>query len=370
MITRHLFAVLLFVALLAPVAGRAAGGFADGVRYVFVTGQDTSRVAVIDSRDDRLAGSFDLGLMPSQVEMAGDPARLVAVDGNSARLALVSVDSGTLTMVPLDFVPSRLVVGGERAVVADPAAGVVAVVEVLSGRVVRQGRTLPFRDLQPVGNGSRLLLAPEVGENLLVLDLATLTVAAEVAPPRPGLGGFSSLARSPGDRMIYARAAAAPVVLAVDAIAGKVAGETPASAGIARAYTNAMGIVVLLPDSAARSVTLMPSSLKGGVSLAGEAGMAGVYSGWFDTVAFIPSTATGSVVVVDQQGRFRGDDIILGARPGRGTVTADGRKLYLPLLDANRVAVISAETRRLAGYVQLPFQPAVAVMARTFGLCH
>lgn len=369
MIARRLLAVLLF-AVLTPALCRAADGFGDGVRYVFVTGQATTRVAVIDSRDDRLVGDLDLGLVPSQLEMAGDPARLLAVDGHGAQLVLVSVENGAAIVVPLDFVPTRLVVAGARAVAAAPAAGALAVVDVPSGALVAQGRTPPFRDVQPVGDGSRLLLAPEAGETLLVLDVASLKIAAEVAPDRPGLGGFSSLARSPSGRLVYARAAASPVVLAVDAAAAKVAGEIAVGAGMARAYTNAMGLTLVLPDSAARSIALVPSSLKGGLSLPGEAGMANVYSGWFDTVAFIPSTTTGSVVVVDQQGGFRGDDIILGARPGRGTVTPDGRKFYLPLMDANRVAIISAETRRLAGYVPLPFQPGMAVMARTFGICH
>lgn len=370
MIACRLFAVLLVVSLLAPSLGRAAEGFADGVRTVFVAARETSHVGVIDARDDRLVATLDLGLVPSQVEIAGEPARLAALDGASTRLALVAVENGALTTVPLDFVPTRLLVAGRHVVAAAPAEGALAVVDVQTGRVSVQGRIAPFRDVQPVSDGARLLVAPEAGENLLLLDLATLAVVAEVAPPRPGLGGFSSLARSPGGRVVYARAATAPVVLAVDAVAGRVAGEITAGPGTARAYTNAMGITVFLPDSAARSIAVVPASLKGGAVLAGEDGMSAVYSGWFDTVAFIPSTATGSVVVVDQQGGFRGDDIILGARPGRGAVTPDGRKLYLPLVDANRVAIIDAETRRLAGYVTLPFQPGVALMARTFGLCH
>lgn len=370
MISRRLFAALLAGTLLLPVAGYAAGGFADGLRYVFVSGQDSTRVAVIDSRDDSLAGSLDLGLVPSQLEIAGEPAWLAAVDGVGTRLALVPVDGGAATLVALDFVPTRLLAAGGRIVAAAPSAGWLAVVDVAAGKVVVQGRLAPFRDLQPAGDGSRLLLAPETGERLVLLDAATLAVTAEVAPPRAGLGGFSALSRSPSGRVVYARAATAPLVLAVDVAGGKTAGEIAANPGMARAYTNATGITLVLPDSAGRSVTLVPASLKGGVSLPGEAGMTGVYSGWFDTVAFIPSSEARSVMVVDQPGAYRGDDIVLGARPGRGTVTPDGRKLYLPLVDANRVAVISAETRRLTGYVALPFQPSMALMARTFGICH
>lgn len=370
MISRRLFSALFAGALLLPVAARAADGFVDGLRYVFVSGQDSTRVAVIDSRDDTLAGSLELGLVPSQLEIAGEQGKLAAVDGASARLALVAVDGGEAGMVALDFVPTRLLAAGGRIVAAAPASGWLAVVDVTVGKVVAQGHVSPFRDLQPAGDGSRLLLAPETGEGLVLVDTSTLAVTAELAPPRPGLGGFSSLSRSPSGRVIYARAAGAPLVLAVDVAGGKMGGELAVGAGMARAYTNATGITLVLPDSAERSVALVPASLRGGVSLPGEAGVTGVYSGWFDTVAFIPSSDSRSVMVVDQPGAYRGDDIVLGARPGRGTVTPDGRKFYLPLVDANRVAVISAETRRLSGYVALPFQPSMALMARTFGICH
>lgn len=370
MISRRLFAALSAAILLLPMAGHAAGNFTDGLRYVFVSGSDSTRIAVIDSRDDTVVGSVELGLVPSQLEIAGEPSRLAAVDGTSARVALAAVDGGAATMVALDFAPIRLMAAGGRVVAAAPSAGWLAVIDVAAGRVVAQHRLAAFRDLQPAGDGSRLLLAPETGEGLMLVDTATLAVTAEVAPPRPGLGGFSALSRSPGGRVVYARAATAPLVMAVDLSTAKTAGEVAAGAGMARAYTNATGITLVLPDSAARSVMLMPASLKGGVSLSGEAGMTGVYSGWFDTVAFIPSSEARSVIVVDQPGAYRGDDIVLGARPGRGTVTPDGRKFYLPLVDAHRVAVISAETRRLTGYVALPFQPEMALMARTFGICH
>lgn len=369
MIACRLLAGLLAVVLLVPAAA-AAAGFADGLRYVFVTAQDSAKVSVIDSRDDSVAGSVDLGLVPNQMDIAGEPGRLVAVDGVGARVAVVAVETGAGTMVPLDFVPTRLIVAGTRVVAAAPPAGRLAVIAVDTGKVIGQGQTAPFRDLQPVADGAQLLLAPERGDGLVLFDLAAMKVATEVAPPRPGLGGFVSLARSPNGRLVYARAAAAPVVVAVDVRAAKVVGEVAAGAGTSRAYTNAMGITLVLPDSAARSVTLVPSSLKGGVSLRGEAGVTGVYSGWFDTVSFMPSTDTRAVVVVDQQGGFRGDDITLGATPGRGTVTPDGRKFYLPLVDANRVAVIDAERRQLVRTVTLPIRPAMALMGRTFGICH
>lgn len=310
--------------------------------------------------------------MPEQLESAGELGRLVAIDGHSEQVSVVVLDSGKATLLPLDFVPTRVVVSadGSKAVAAAPAAGRLAALDLRTLKVEAQASGLPpFRDLLPTPDGAQVLLAPQLGEAIAVHDLASGRQVGEVAPPRSGLGGFAVLTRAPSGRVAYARAAAAPVLAAIDLRSGK-ATAVDIGAGVGRAYTNAIGITLVLPDNVRRSVDLLPASLQGGISVAGEAGMTAVYSGWFDTVAFIPSTATRSVVVIDQQSRRRGDDIALGGVPGRGTVTPDGRKLYLPVMDGNRVAVINAEQRRLAGSVSLPGRPAIALMTRTFGICH
>lgn len=359
---------LLHILVLTFPGVAVAAGFADGLRYVFVAAQDSGRVGVIDSRDDSLAGEMDLGLVPSQLEIAGEPARLAAIDGTTARLSVVPVDGGAARMVTLDFVPTRLLAAGGKIVAAAPEGGWLALVDAARASVVAKGKTAPFRDIQAAEGGERLVLAPRDGERLAIMDTATLSVVAEAAPPRSGLGGYSWLGRAPNGRVVYARAAAMPVLVALDVRAAKVVAEMPT--GAARAYSNATGITLLLPDDQTRTVTLVPSSLKGSTVLRGEGTMSGVYSSWFDTVAFIPSSATRSVMVVDQQQGIRGDDIALSGLPGRGVVTPDGRKLYLPVTDGSRVAVIDAERRRLAGWVNLPYRPSVAQMARTFGICH
>lgn len=337
----------------------AAAGFNDGVRHVFVASGESGRVAVIDSRDDTVIGSLDLGLVPSQLEMTGETGRLLALDGISPRVVVAVLDSAAVGAVELDFVPTRLAISGDgaQAVAASPEAGRLAVIDLRRAEVVARDRRAPFRDV--VAAGDRLVLAPDSG--LDILDLATLRPLSHV----PGRS-YATLSRAPSTRVVYARALSEPLVAVVDVRAAKLAGEVATSAP--RAYTNAIGITMILPE--ADAVAVLPASLKGGVRLKGEAGVTGSYSGWFDTVVFLPSAASRKVMVVDQPSAARGDDIVLGAVPGRGTVTPDGRKLYLPLTDTNRVAVIDAEKRALSGYVALPERPSMALMARTFGICH
>lgn len=351
--------VLAAVFLGMSLTAATAAGFSDATHHVFVASRDSGRVAVLDSRADTVVGTLDLGLVPSQLETSGDSGRLLAVDGVSPRVALAVLAEAMVDAVALDFVPTRLAIGGDglQAVAAAPEQGRLAVIDLPRAEVVARDRRAPFRDL--VAAGDRLVLAPDNG--LDILDLATLRPLAHV----PGRA-FATLARAPSTRQVYARALSEPLVAAVDVRAAKVAAEVSSTAP--RAYTNAIGITLLLPE--ADAVAVLPSSLKGGVRLKGEAGVTGIYSGWFDTVAFLPSAASRTIMVVDQPSATRGDDIVLGAVPGRGTVTPDGRKLYLPLTDTNRVAIIDAEKRVLSGYVALPERPSMALMARTFGICH
>lgn len=350
---------LLAAAFLGMSVTAAAAGFADASHHVFVASRDSGRVAVLDSRADTMVGTLDLGLVPSQLETSGDSGRLLAVDGLAPRVAVAVLADATVGQVALDFVPTRLVVGGDgaQAVAAAPDLGRLAVIDLRRAEVVARDDRAPFRDV--VAAGDRLVLAPDSG--LDILDLGTLRPVVHM----PGRA-YAALSRAPSTRVVYARALSEPVVVAVDVRAAKPTAEVSSTAP--RAYTNATGITVLLPET--DGVAVLPSSLKGGVRLKGEAGVTGIYSGWFDTVAFLPSVASRKIMVVDQPSVSRGDDIVLGAIPGRGTVTPDGRKLYLPLVDTNRVAVIDAEKRTLTGYVALPQRPSMALMARTFGICH
>lgn len=352
----------------------AADSFGDGLRYVFVMLHDSSQIAAIDSRDDSVAGMVDVGLIPTELETTGDLRRLAAIDGRSPRVSITSLDGGKPTMVGLDFIPTRLMVAGtdsERVVAASPAQGRLALIDVASASVRGQWAAFaPFNDLLTTPEGDKVLLAPRDGEAVTIFDMTRGQPAGEIAPPVDGLGGFQAFSRSPGGRVVYARAAARPMVAALDLRYSRPDGLVEVGDGVAKAYTNAIGITVILPDNVRRKVALLPASLKGGRTVAGEAGMNGVYSGWFDTVSFIPSTATRKAIVIDQQAGERVDDIDLGGVPGRGTVTPDGRKLYLPLIDANAVAVIDAEKRTLVRTIPLSATPSIALMAKTFGICH
>ena len=63
-------------------------------------------------------------------------------------------------------------------------------------------------------------------------------------------------------------------------------------------------------------------------------------------------------------------DIPLNGTAGPGSVTPDGKKLFLPLEDAGEVAVIDAQSRRLTNTIPVGPKPTAAVMAGGYGVCH
>lgn len=367
-----LLAVTLTVAVQSPA--RAAGGFADMVRYVFVPMRDSTAITVIDSRDDTVAGAVEVGLVPSQIEISGDWARLAAVDGVSSRLAMIDLTSEAgPRMVPLPFVPDRLTISGDGRTLAALALGTgeAAFIDVFDARLRGTASGLgPLTDILLNRDGTLLYAATRGREGLGIVDVAAGRMVAEIPPQHAGMGEIASLSRAPSGRVAYLKPAKAAAIAVADFGEARTAA-IEAGEGVDKAYTNATGITLVLPDNHDRSVGFVAAStLKRKATLKGAGGMSAVYSGWFDTVTFIPSTVERKVLVFDQQGLERGDDIVLDGVPGRGTVTPDGRKLYLPLMDADALVVVDAEYRRLGGRIALPGRPVFAVMGRTFGICH
>lgn len=372
----RIFACLLILAAIVLTANPARAGqeFADVMRYVYVPLRDSTTIAVIDSRDDTVAGSLDAGLVVRQLDASGDLTKLVAIDGRTKRVSVIELASGGHTLMDLDFVPARLLVSGDGMTAAAwEASGTVMFIDLRGARTLRRAQDLPpLRDLLFSADGTVLYVAAEGREALGIVDVASGRLIGEIAAAHPGLGGIANLTRAPSGRVAFAKAAGMSAITAVNLSAGGAGTVLRTSSGVTKAYTSATGITVILPDSAERTVSFLSASALGKTKavLKGAAGMTYVYSGWFDTVAFIPSTAERSVLVYDQQALERGDDIVLEGVPGRGTVTPDGRKLYLPLENSDRMAVIDAEYRRQSGIIRLPGTAHTALMARTFGICH
>lgn len=347
-----------------------ASKFGDVARYLFVTHPASSRITVIDTRDDRVAGTLDAGVAPLQLEGSGDLAKLVAIDGQTPRVQLIELTSGRLQIIALDFVPQRIVLSsnGLRVAAFAPERGLFVVVDLLFAASI--GPTRQHAGLHD-------LLFDRRGEILHIADDKGIE-RFDVRAGRPlgridASGAVTRLTPSATGRHLFADSADGSigvVELEPSADGGGRIG-FPAGSGVTRAYTNATGTRLFLPDSRQRKMSFVsPRTLQTQATLPAASGLGHVYSAWFDTITFVPSTEGPAVLVYDQERVVRGADIALPGTVGRGTVTPDGAKLYLPIADDRSLAVIDAKVRRLTKRIRLEAPPRAALMAVTFGICH
>jgi len=120
-----------------------------------------------------------------------------------------------------------------------------------------------------------------------------------------------------------------------------------------------------------KTVTVVAtSSMAVAAVLKGSAGTTTVYSGWFDTLALVPSTSERKLLVYDLEKLAKAGEITLPGGPGPGAVTPEGTKLYLALEGTRQVAVIDLQKRQLVKTIEVGHEPLAAILGRSFDFCH
>lgn len=363
-----------FLILLAPPIAFAAEGFSDIGHLAFVTQRDAAWTTVIDTANDRIAGRIDLGLVPSQTVISPTLPVLAAIDGVTNRFVLVDLSSERIISTALSFPARRLLVSpdGRKVGVSDLTGGHVAVFSLPDGRMLANIPGLPpLSDLMFSGDGTTLAIAGEGLNGLGIIDLAQGKMAATLPASLPPTGGIASITRSANGRQAFTRATAGSAIGVVDLKAAKPLAQIDTGHGAVTATPSGTGAYLLLANETKGTFSIIHGDdLSLGAELPAAPGMTATYSGWFDSVAFVPSTNRHALLVFDLWRMAKGSDIALPANPGPGTVTADGAKLYLPIEDKNAVAVIDTRNRRLSSLIALDGRPTAVVVAAGFGICH
>ena len=362
--------ILALLGLSGPLF--AQQGFRDVQHYVFIPIAESSTVAVIDIATDKIAGQLDIGLTPRQIELSAPLTKLVAVDGKSPRVAVVDLATAQTQSLNLDFTPDRLLVSpdGAKLAVVDAISGSIAVIDLASGKqTARIGGLPPLVDAMFSSDGASLFLASDKIAGIGVVDVASGRQTASL--PVDGAASVSSFTRSPSGRSAFARPANGGPVRMVDLKTGKPPRDIGSTPGTAPAYPSGTGAYLLVPDERTKSFTIIHGdTLTAGAVLDAGSELGAPSSAWFDSVAFVPSRADHRVLVYDLWRLSKLADIAVSGTPGRGAVTPDGGKLYLPLEDRAQLVVIDAQKRKLSTVITLPARPLAAVMAESYGICH
>lgn len=342
-------------------------------RYVFVPGIGTPLVAVVDSDTDRLAGLLHLGLVPRQVEVSRDLGILVATDGTAAAITVLAAFGGTPRRIALPHAVGRLVLGttGRLVAAVDSNGGTITLVELAPVRVAATIAGLPpLRDVMFGDKDTQLFVAAETRSEVGVIDVATARLTGEIATILPGPGGVAALARTPDGRRVLARPDRGPISV-LDVARGAPVGALdagPAASGIVPSGTGAL--LFGLDDTTATLAVFRGDRTDPPVRLPGAPAQTGVYTAWLDSVAFVPSAAQHRLRIYDLDRLALDGEIALPGRPGRGAVTSDSRKLYLPVSDPPQLVAVDGATRRVVATIALPAPPLSAVIAGGWGLCH
>jgi DNA-binding beta-propeller fold protein YncE len=343
-------------------------------RYVFIPSRNAPIVTVVDRDIDGVVGSLDVGLVPEQVVVSEATRKLVAVDGIARAVSVVDLANGRRVTIDLDFTPRWLIATPDGYVVAaaDLSAGSVAFVELMRNRVVSRITGLsPIHDLIFGPDGAFLYVAAERSDGIGVVDVARGKLIEEIAVSGLRSAQAAGLTRSPSGRMGYVKAQGSPTISLVDLSNFRPVREIEVGRDALKAFPTGFGGYLVVPDNSERTVTIVANaSLTVAAMLKGGAGMTTVHSGWFDTLALVPSATERKLLVYDLDRLSQAPDIPLPGSPGQGAVTQDGAKLYIALEDASKVAVIDLQRRRLLRTIAVAFNPVAAIMAKSFDVCH
>jgi len=361
---RSAVAALLAVAL-AQANAHAGQGFPNVKQNLFVAARASQAITVIDTDLERVAGTLELGLEPKQLIVSDSVAKLAAIDETVPRIVLAELVSGETKSIDLDFIPAKLLLAPDGIQLAVAGADKIAFLDLLFVKETARATGLPpVRDAVFSGD-SRLVLASFAGSNgVVIIDAGTGRETGRIAWKT----GVSAIVRSANGREGFAKAASGSEVAHLDLINGRVVGELQASAG-AEIVSSGLGKWLLAADASEGKLRVAQSSpFKAAATLDAGPGVSALYSAWFDTVAI--ASAFRKAVVYDLDAMIKVRDIPLDGTAGPGSVTPDGKKLFLPLEEAGKVAVIDAQTRRLTNTIPVGPRPAAAIMAGGYGVCH
>lgn len=367
-----LLAVLLNTAPMTPSFGADSDSASptllktvpDVRKQLFIQHPNSRRLTLLNTADDSVTGDIALAVTPLKAEIALSTNLLAAIDGVTPQLALHRLDLGNDQILPLFFVPDLLTVtlDGRKLAVGDRKSGQ-AVLLPLTGEdkvPVALGQFPGLSDLMFSADGIRLVLA---GDHLWEIN------TTDTDDRKSAAVATRSLARSPDGYTLFGKTQAGPVVL-FNARTLEELKRIPASAA-AIAYPSATGTSLLLVDGAAHKITLLGGDPLDVIKrFSSRADTPTVYSGWFDSLALIPSQSGKAVEMIDLWKAAKQPDLSLPAAPLPGAVTSDGAKLYLPLAGEGRVAVIDLRERTILKILPLSQPASAAFMAESYGICH
>jgi YVTN family beta-propeller protein len=382
------FALPAAVAVVVAGWSGPATALEDVGRYVFVPNRASADVAVIDTAVDAVVARVPVGKVPHQVVVAEASAKLVASNTEDDTVSIV--DLKTLAVeatLRLDATPEHMALSPDGALLAvgNIAAGSVSLVSLAERReVARVAGFIEPHNLTFSPDGTLIYVANLGADHISVLDVAKAAVVNEisVAEPTPlavagddasaEFQGIVNVTRTVDGRLGFAAHGEGNTLAVIDLPSQRKVKDIQLGELPWRAYATADGRYMLVPNNGDRSVSVVSTaSLEVVATLPGAADMTGVNAGWSDTTAFVISRGEDKAVILDLVGMTGAGEISLPGTPETGVTTPDGKKLYVALSEAGKVAVIDTRARKVIKMIDgVGEEPWGATMVGAGGYCH
>jgi YVTN family beta-propeller protein len=377
-------------AVAAVVAGwsGAATALEDAGRYVYVPNRASADVAVIDTVKDEVVARVPVGKVPHQVIVAETLAKLVASNTEDDTISVV--DLKTLAVeatIKLGDTPEHMALSpnGVLLAVGNIGAGTVSLVSLAEVReVARVAGLIEPHNLTFSPDGTLIYVANLGADHISVIDVAKAEVVNEIPVTEPTplaaagqdgsaeFQGIVNVTSTTDGRFGFAAHGEGNTLAVIDLPSQRKVKDIALGELPWRAYGTADGRFMLVPNNGERTVSVISTaSLEVVATLPGGADMTGVNTGWFDTTAFVISRGEDRIVVLDLVGMKGAGEIALPGMPETGITTPDGRKLYVALSEAGKVAVIDTRTRKVVKMIDgVGEEPWGATMVGAIGYCH
>ena len=360
----------------------------DHERFVYVPDRATAAVAVIDSERDEVIGRIAVGQVPHQVVVADSLGKLVASNTADDTITIVDLESFKAeATLKLGHEPEHMELGPDGATLAvgNIGAGTLSLVSLRENRELArvEGLNQPH-NLTFSPDGSQVFVANLGANHVSVVSVAEGKVVKEipVAEPTPlaaaaeGVAeeyqGIINVTRTPDGRLGFAAHGEGNTLAVLDLRSGEMVKQLTLGELPWRAYSTADGRFMLVPNNGDETVSVIATdSLEVVATLRGAADMTGVNTGWFETTAFVISRGDDKAVVLDLETMTHAGEIALPGTPETGVTTPDGRKLYVALSEAGKVAVIDIRARKLIKLIDgVGEEPWGATMVGALNYCH
>ncbi len=375
---------------MAAVLGWSAGAAAleDVGRYVFVPNRASADVAVIDTVSDEVVARVQVGKVPHQVAVSEELAKLVATNTEDDTISIVDLETlAAEATIALDSSPEHVQLSptGRLLAVANIGAGTVSLVSLAGKReVARVGGLIEPHNLTFSPDGGLLYVANLGADHVSVVDVARAEVVEEipVAEPTPiaaaahdgaaEFQGVVNVTATPDGRLGFAAHGEGNTLAVIDLSQGRKVKDIALGELPWRAFSTGDGRFMLVPNNGERTVSVISTaSLEVVATLPGAADMTGVNAGWFDTTGFVISRGEDKAIVLDLVAMTGAGEIALPGSPETGVTTPDGRKLYVALSGANKVAVIDTRDRKVVKMIDgVGEEPWGVTMVGAVGYCH